>query len=504
MSESANADNQTFWAGISKLPEDAQRSFWNAGVAFSHYIGEPPTPRTLTYDTSKPPAGAGFWERALFYLGQSSYNQAVSQAAAGEAAVEGGKWLWGALQGDFNKSPTTGQVITAGIISMIPIIDQVCDVRDLVANCLALSDAEAREDSTKWMALGMTCVGFVPEFGSAVKTVAKVGLKEGSRLIDVVKQMEGIETGFQEFKIACPWGRAPLDWLRKYDWVGKFKQAGMSAKKAFVSALEKAQTAIKWTSGQVKAKLQQLADLFEAIIARIVQTMTELGQKMMSKIHELLGSARKETGNYHATPGVAPNKHGQNETPPPKRPNGSGKMELPEVKCFKPGKQLRESWKGDPKKLEKEFYEQLKAQEAGLNNLTVEKYLENRAAYRPDRQGIGQEQERARDRMASKIRASMLKSLARQKITGAKAEALADAKTAQAMSSLAALHDPDMVAGGFDKVQRIGNKNVNSSIGSQWAKGERLTNIDKAAKEAMARYGPDAKMNVKLERCKDN
>lgn len=35
----AAADNQTFWTGIAKLPEEAQRSFWDAGVTLSGYIG---------------------------------------------------------------------------------------------------------------------------------------------------------------------------------------------------------------------------------------------------------------------------------------------------------------------------------------------------------------------------------------------------------------------------------------------------------------------------------
>jgi hypothetical protein len=36
----------------------------------------------------------------------------------GQAMVDGAVGLAGALQGDFNKSPTTGQMITGGIISM--------------------------------------------------------------------------------------------------------------------------------------------------------------------------------------------------------------------------------------------------------------------------------------------------------------------------------------------------------------------------------------------------
>jgi len=57
-----------------------------------------------------------------------------------------------------------------------------------------------------------------------------------------------------------------------------------------------------------------------------------------------------------------------------------------------------------------------------------------------------------------------------------------------------------MIAGGSDKINRVGNKNVNSSLGSQWK--DRVSEMDAAAQEAVAKHGRDAKMNVELERCK--
>lgn len=86
---------------------------------------------------------------------------------------------------------------------------------------------------------------------------------------------------------------------------------------------------------------------------------------------------------------------------------------------------------------------------------------------------------------------------------------MAKAQTEKQMSQLAALHDPDLIAGGYDthtktdfEISRSGNKNVNSSLGSQWAKDGRVHDMDKAANTAMTESGPDTPMNVKLERCK--
>ena len=497
----AAADNQQFWTGIAKLPEEAQRSFWDAGATLSGYIGENAAPRTLTYDTSSPPPGMPWYERMFFYIGQSAVNQGVTAQAQSKALTDGAGWLWGALQGDFNKSPTTGQLVTGGIISLIPIVDQVCDVRDIIANCLTLSDAQARNDNANWLALGLTCIGFVPEFGSAVKTVGKVAFKEGARLLDVLKHMEWVERNFKKLKVACPWGYAPIEWLRKYDWIGQFNKAGAAARKAFENAMTKAQAAARYAIGAIKTKLAQLVDLFKAIAARIATELAELGRKLKAKIDEMLGTVKKEAGNYGATPGTGPNKHAQGERPPPKGPS-KPRMDAHKPKCFKPGEDLKKNWKGDPQKLEKEFYEQLKGQEAGLNKMTVGEYLENRARFDQLGRGTGAAQEAARKKLSLQIQDSIEAGLLKSNVAPANAESMAAERAKEIMSSLAALHDPDMVAGGRDQIGKIGDRSVNSSLGSQWGKDGRISEMDKAAQDALRQHGPDAKMNVTLDRCK--
>ncbi|MCS6037000.1 hypothetical protein LNQ52_14940 [Klebsiella pneumoniae subsp. pneumoniae] len=49
-----------------------------------------------------------------------------------------GQWIWETIQGDFNDNQSTGQVVTGTVISMIPLVDQICDVRDPVANCMKI------------------------------------------------------------------------------------------------------------------------------------------------------------------------------------------------------------------------------------------------------------------------------------------------------------------------------------------------------------------------------
>ena len=66
-------------------------------------------------------------------------------------------------------------------------------------------------------------------------------------------------------------------------------------------------------------------------------------------------------------------------------------------------------------------------------------------------------------------------------------------------SSLAALHEPDMVAGGWTTPApvRMGDTNVNSSIGASWS--SRLSSVDQTVDTAISNGTGSAKLNVRLE-----
>lgn len=79
-----------------------------------------------------------------------------------------GEWIWGALQGDFNTERSTGQIGFDMVVSLIPIVDTLCDVRDLCANI-----RNYRKDPSNKIALffmATTVIGFVPELGTVVKS----------------------------------------------------------------------------------------------------------------------------------------------------------------------------------------------------------------------------------------------------------------------------------------------------------------------------------------------
>lgn len=49
-------------------------------------------------------------------------------------------WIWIVIQGDFAEDQSAAQIATGTVISMVPFVDQLCDIRDVVANCKKISE----------------------------------------------------------------------------------------------------------------------------------------------------------------------------------------------------------------------------------------------------------------------------------------------------------------------------------------------------------------------------
>lgn len=95
-------------------------------------------------------------------------------------------WIWIVLQGDFAEEQSTAQVVTGTVISMIPFVDQICDVRDVVANCKKIN--QGGSDRWAWVGLALTLIGLFPTLGSLVKGCFKVILAYGRKaMVDAGK-----------------------------------------------------------------------------------------------------------------------------------------------------------------------------------------------------------------------------------------------------------------------------------------------------------------------------
>ena len=170
-------------------------------------------------------------------------------------------------------------------------------------------------------------------------------------------------------------------------------------------------------------------------------------------------------------------------------------MPQKKVPCF--------TTKGLPEENFGEFDRQLLGQQRGINNMTVDEYLKGRKAFEKGNAVRDPSVARAaRAAYKDDLERTLTRDYQRKGFSPDEAEREAAKDAAEAMATLAALHNPDMVAGGKDVIRDFGNRNVNSRIGAQWTKGERLAQLDRAARAIPPTLRRATKMNAKLERCK--
>jgi hypothetical protein len=162
-------------------------------------------------------------------------------------------------------------------------------------------------------------------------------------------------------------------------------------------------------------------------------------------------------------------------------------MPLHEVECFKADK-LPVSKVG-------EFERQLKGQEGGLNQLTVEEFLEN--VVNPVKRSP-RAAKQARDAFEASLQKRFQGEFS-QTMGAIEAEEAAVKKAQEMMKSLAGLHNPDLSAGGKDVIADFGDRQVNSSIGPQWR--SKTLNLKAAAEKLPPMLRASTFLNVKLHKC---
>ncbi|WP_331460705.1 HNH/ENDO VII family nuclease [Pseudoalteromonas sp. SWYJ118] len=216
----------------------------------------------------------------------SRAGQTATLDEASNIASQAGDWLWGALQGDFNKDPTTAQIVVGSIISMIPVIDQVMDVRDILANVMLLTDDDKANDSDGWIAFTLTAIGLVPVLGSAVKGVGKVVIKNSGDTIEAA------------IAVLRKLGKGdPVQYLRKINWQDLGKQAA-SEVKAFIKGLRDTLHEIS-TSWQYDVLLPQLAiDGMQATIKQLDEIAPKIDQGVKGAASEIGNRVNKALDEF--------------------------------------------------------------------------------------------------------------------------------------------------------------------------------------------------------------
>lgn len=189
---------------------------------------------------------------------------------------------------------------------------------------------------------------------------------------------------------------------------------------------------------------------------------------------------------------------------------------LPKKKpeCFDPRQSdaYKKMSEAEKKKYLKEYARQLKRQEDAINNMSAKEFSDARAMFEKTKKESGgsgrnpqadKDQRRYRKERGKEIESSIYESKRGKGVSPKDARTEAKAQRKEIMEGLAALHEPDMVAGGWHRPtpSGLGGKDVNSSIGGSWGKKERVPMLEDAARDAITRGKGSDMMNVELTIC---
>lgn len=120
---------------------------------------------------------------------------------------ESADWVWGILKGDFEENPATSQIIGRMILTMIPGIDQLADVQDIVNILYRLIWKREYDDKWNWILLVIRLIGLILVLGSLAKGLLKLVFKK----FGDISALRGLYGVFNFFSI----GNAHR-WLRDF------------------------------------------------------------------------------------------------------------------------------------------------------------------------------------------------------------------------------------------------------------------------------------------------
>ncbi|NTS77899.1 hypothetical protein HR060_13650 [Catenovulum sp. SM1970] len=251
------------------------------------YLGEDTREYQPIENTQPNPLYGKISPQAAVQMVENNDTSLLSEA--GDLAATAGDWFWGALQGDFNENPSTSQIVVGTVISMIPVVDQIMDVRDICANVMVLTDDEDANDTAGWIAMALTGIGLIPVAGSAIKGVGKVIIKNADNALPAA------------LAVLRKLGKGdPVKYLKNLDWADLTKQATDLVKEKIVALRDGLQAclnswSVKWVlSDSAKDSLKHNIDKLNQIIPKVEQGIKQGIDYLKNKINTALNKYEGE------------------------------------------------------------------------------------------------------------------------------------------------------------------------------------------------------------------
>ena len=90
--------------------------------------------------------------------------------------VQALSYIWGTVIGDWNNQQDPLQILANVGVGLIPVVDQVLDLRDFTAHLYYMIFQKDYKDPMRWVGLGLTAIGAIPMAGSIAKGLGKLAL----------------------------------------------------------------------------------------------------------------------------------------------------------------------------------------------------------------------------------------------------------------------------------------------------------------------------------------
>jgi hypothetical protein len=231
--------------------------------------------------------------------------QEAETTPSGGAEEESGFWgtLGGGLMGEFKENPSFAMIGVDVGVSLVPILDQVSDVRDVMAHLYYLIVHRQYDRFMRWLGLVFTLIGLIPELGSAIKGASKFIIRGVKVLLahiaDFVRPLLRLLPG------AADLGRLQGFVARNWD---RIVAVGMTAWNRTVELVSRYVSMVPaFVGGRLRA-LRQLWDrVVEMAPARLSQAFAWVRRKwdnVLEAVQRRLSPARAATPSTGASSAV--------------------------------------------------------------------------------------------------------------------------------------------------------------------------------------------------------
>lgn len=200
-------------------------------------------------------------------------------------------WMAGALAGEFNEDRTAWQIFFDAGLAMVPVLDQVLDLRDVIAISIRLTDPEGVREILNWVALVISLIGLLPAIGSALAGAARILLRQ---MRDLAGKRSRLLRGLADFVRSLGKGD-PIAFLRNEFEPSKLKNRVAALFEAVSKHLTQAiDLIVPFVSSSTQQLLTNLKKLFK--LERRTREMLEQAAAWLSeRMRKIIEEAADES-----------------------------------------------------------------------------------------------------------------------------------------------------------------------------------------------------------------